>query len=234
MVPLPHIRISKFLDVQPMHILNRTSYHQEPRKAFSWGILMVSRGSDCGALSQVLLVFSPTGILFLMKMPLKVLKQAGEKRDCNYGNIEVEISIKPQSSSDTTRTEVEDSDESQEQSQKVIHDELNETDDQLADYQLARDRWRREIRLVQRFGFADIMAHALMTELGPDLGEPSSYQEPMESEHKDKWFQAMEEMDSLTKNQTWKLVRRPPQQKLIGCRWIFKQKEGVINSRLDW
>ena len=34
-------------------------------------------------------------------------------------------------------------------------------------------------------------------------------------------------MQSLHKNQTWKLVDRPHNKKVIGCRWIFKKKPGI-------
>lgn len=36
-----------------------------------------------------------------------------------------------------------------------------------------------------------------------------------------------EEMASLHKNRTWILVDKPENQKLVGCKWIFKKKEGV-------
>ena len=36
-----------------------------------------------------------------------------------------------------------------------------------------------------------------------------------------------EEMKSLMKNETWILVDKPHQQKLVGCKGIFKRKEGI-------
>ena len=36
-----------------------------------------------------------------------------------------------------------------------------------------------------------------------------------------------EEMESLSKNQTWELVRKPDGQKLVSCKWIYKLKEGI-------
>lgn len=32
---------------------------------------------------------------------------------------------------------------------------------------------------------------------------------------------------SLNKNETWKLVEKPNNQKLVDCKWIYKLKEGV-------
>ena len=34
-------------------------------------------------------------------------------------------------------------------------------------------------------------------------------------------------MGSLRKNKTWILVDQPKKQKVVGCKWIFKKKEGI-------
>ena len=36
-----------------------------------------------------------------------------------------------------------------------------------------------------------------------------------------------EELESLHKNQTWELVEKPVDQKIVGCKWIFKKKDGI-------
>ena len=36
-----------------------------------------------------------------------------------------------------------------------------------------------------------------------------------------------DEMDILMKNKTWELVDKPKQQKLVGCKWIYKKKEEI-------
>ncbi|CAM8989115.1 unnamed protein product [Rhodiola kirilowii] len=36
-----------------------------------------------------------------------------------------------------------------------------------------------------------------------------------------------EEIQSLNKNKTWDLVKKPAGVKLVGCKWIFKYKEGI-------
>jgi hypothetical protein len=42
------------------------------------------------------------------------------------------------------------------------------------------------------------------------------------------WLKAVnEEMDSLVKNQTWKLGKLPKNQRVVGCKWIFKKREGI-------
>lgn len=36
-----------------------------------------------------------------------------------------------------------------------------------------------------------------------------------------------QEMKSLNKNKTWKLVNRPKDRKLVSCKWIYKLKPGL-------
>ena len=35
-------------------------------------------------------------------------------------------------------------------------------------------------------------------------------------------------MNSLKKNQTWVLAGKPKRQKLVGCKWIYKRKAGIL------
>ena len=110
------------------------------------------------------------------------------------------------------------------------HFESENTDEggDLSSYQLLRDRGRREIKTLARFAQADLIAHALNVGKKLDLNEPSTFEEACQREDKDLWLAAMkEEMQSLHKNQTWKLVDRPSNKKVIGCRWIFKKKPGI-------
>ena len=37
-------------------------------------------------------------------------------------------------------------------------------------------------------------------------------------------------MASLYKNETWELVKKPANRRVVGCKWIFKIKEGLIGS----
>ena len=49
----------------------------------------------------------------------------------------------------------------------------------------------------------------------------------MASNDSSKWLIAMkQEMESLAKNETWDIVEAPKKKKIVGCKWIFKRKEG--------
>ena len=61
--------------------------------------------------------------------------------------------------------------------------------------------------------------------------EPRSYAKVVRSKYVRQWQQPMsEEMQSLYKNNTWVLVPKPKDQRVIDCKWIFKVKEGLTSS----
>ncbi|MCI73779.1 hypothetical protein A2U01_0095043, partial [Trifolium medium] len=54
------------------------------------------------------------------------------------------------------------------------------------------------------------------------IAEPSCYEEAMHNEH---WKNAMDtELSALSKNNTRSLVKLPPHNRAIGCKWVFKLK----------
>ena len=61
--------------------------------------------------------------------------------------------------------------------------------------------------------------------------EPTDYVEALKN---DKWRQAMqEEINMINKHQTWELVPKPRDQKVIGVKWIFRTKlnpDGSVNK----
>ena len=114
------------------------------------------------------------------------------------------------------------------QGQEEEEDAQNEpatTGQQLGTYNLARDRQRRMIRPPQRFGHADMICYALNTAEEVEHEEPKSYKEAIKSKEKTLWLEAMkEELHSLSKNQTWTLVERPKNQRVVVCRWLLKKE----------
>ncbi|GKV28505.1 hypothetical protein SLEP1_g37549 [Rubroshorea leprosula] len=68
-------------------------------------------------------------------------------------------------------------------------------------YNIAIGRQRRETKPPKRYGYTDYVAYAL------------SVTEP--------------EIESLHKNQTWKLVKPPKGRRIVGCKSVFRRKEGI-------
>ena len=61
--------------------------------------------------------------------------------------------------------------------------------------------------------------------------EPFSLQEALSSSERENWMSAMEkEMKSLHENKVWNLVELPKDQKVVGSKWVFKQKVGANGS----
>ena len=110
----------------------------------------------------------------------------------------------------------------------VDEEETDKSDESLRDYVLSRDRVRRQIKPPQRLGHTDLIAFALSAADTLETEEPSTVSDAKKSVDWPKWKMAMEEeMESLLKNDTWALVNKPKDQRLIGCKWIFKRKPGI-------
>ncbi|KAK0583900.1 hypothetical protein LWI29_004754 [Acer saccharum] len=111
---------------------------------------------------------------------------------------------------------------------QVEEDQIQPEDtiDPLADYELVRDRVRRDVIPNSKYSNADFISFALCTGLNIDNTEPRTFDEAVSSIDKARWLNAMrDEMDSLAKNNTWSLVKKPEKQKIIACKWIFKIKD---------
>lgn len=157
-------------------------------------------------------------------MPLK--KDTTQKPNSEIRNESIEIEVeKEKIDNHSSITE-----------QHESETEIESTQSELNNYQLARDRQRREIHPPNKFGYADIVdftAFALCTASEIENSEPASYAEAINSKDRRKWIQAInEEMDSLIKNKTWTLVHKPEGQRLIGCKWIFKRKDDTNGSNI--
>lgn len=110
--------------------------------------------------------------------------------------------------------------ESEDKSEEVMED--------LSNYQLAKDKVRRETVKPARFTDDSEAAFALSVSKEIDCNEPRSYEEAMRSKDSEKWNARMDdEMESLRKNRTWDLVDLPKGKKTIGCKWIYKYKPGI-------
>ncbi|CAA7062683.1 unnamed protein product [Microthlaspi erraticum] len=95
-------------------------------------------------------------------------------------------------------------------------------------YHLVRDRDRRVIKAPRRFDDEDYFAEALYTTEDGFSVEPDCYTEAKLDSNWEMWKLAMnDEMESLVKNNTWTVVPRPVNQRVIGCKWIYKYKLGI-------
>ncbi|KAH9802591.1 Integrase catalytic domain-containing protein [Citrus sinensis] len=102
---------------------------------------------------------------------------------------------------------------------------------QESDYQLTRDRKKRQIKPTKRFGHADLIALALVAAHDIADEEPKTFKEALESSNKKEWLAAMDdEIASLNKNKTWELVKKPVNRRVVGCKWIYKVKECLTQA----
>lgn len=68
--------------------------------------------------------------------------------------------------------------------------------------------------------FLHLLHHAINVE-----DDPKSIEEAYSQPDSDKWKEAVrKELQSLEDMGTWKLVDRPPNQKVIGCKWVLRKK----------
>ncbi|KAH9705871.1 reverse transcriptase Ty1/copia-type domain-containing protein [Citrus sinensis] len=134
-------------------------------------------------------------------------------------HFEVELS-KTEDGKNTSHTgETQGSDETNAQSQEHIS---------IQDYQFTRDRQKRQVRAPERLGYADLIAYALTAAHEVDQEEPKTYEESVACKESAQWIKAMEdEMDSLYKNGTWKLIQKLEGKKVVGCKWVYKVKDEI-------
>lgn len=86
-------------------------------------------------------------------------------------------------------------------------------------YQLARDREKRTIRPPRKYIFLDLIAYALSAAHEINDDEPRTYLEVMTSKNRLNWERAMdEEIESLMKNETQELVRKPEKKRTVSCK----------------
>lgn len=99
---------------------------------------------------------------------------------------------------------------------------------ELKTYQLVRDMERIAIKMLRKYGITYLISYALTVADEVNSRDPLSHREAMCCEDKLKWYATMQdEITSLKKNNTWILVEKPPNKKLVSSKWIFKLKAGA-------
>lgn len=105
---------------------------------------------------------------------------------------------------------------------------------EIQDYQLVTDRQRREIKAFKRYAYAHLIAYALTEAHELENDELRTYKEVVSGRDSERWIKAMkEEIESLYKNNTWKLVKKPDNMKVVRCKWIYKIKPGIPGVELE-
>ncbi|KAG7533289.1 Integrase catalytic core [Arabidopsis thaliana x Arabidopsis arenosa] len=144
-----------------------------------------------------------------------------DKESTGQGGANSEGTESGTETNEETESEEEGESNPEQESQEEQHESLD-------DYMLTRDRDRRVIKPPTRFDGSHYVAYALTCAEDLEIDEPRSVGEARRSKYWKKWEQAMiEEMRSLDKNETWEIVSKPDKKKIVGCKWIFKLKEGI-------
>lgn len=99
--------------------------------------------------------------------------------------------------------------------------------DNLINEDVRQLRNRNEIRPPARYCDNEFIACSAIIE------EPQTFDQAVSSPESKQWYEAMkEEMLSLEKNNTWKLVPLPNNRKPIGCKWVYRIKQKP-NGKID-
>jgi hypothetical protein len=70
---------------------------------------------------------------------------------------------------------------------------------------------------------------------GPEKEEPATYKQACKSADIDNWKMAMdEEMDALSRNNTWEVVPIPKDRHIVGSKWVFKIKRDEQGAIARW
>ncbi|KAF3668075.1 hypothetical protein FXO37_09705 [Capsicum annuum] len=136
-----------------------------------------------------------------------------------YEQVEVELGIpsEPSSSSTVEQNTV----ENLKVEPKVVTSEVEPNE-----YSIETHRPRRQILRPERY--EDYVAFTFsVAQETEEIGEPSNYSEVVSGTDSAKWLIAMnEEIESFHKNGTWSLVKPSSGSGIIGCKWVFKKKNG--------
>src|SRR5271154_7031662 len=89
---------------------------------------------------------------------------------------------------------------------------------------------RRSERLAKTRAFYEGGFAAFLAQVAASIA-PVHYKDVMNRRDRRQWEKAMDaEIKSILRNNTWKLVARPPGKKVIGSRWTYKLKHGGLHK----
>ncbi|KAE8654775.1 glutamate-ammonia ligase family protein [Hibiscus syriacus] len=211
------------IDYDSLHVFGSTAYYYvkesklDPRakKAIFMGITSGVKGYRLWCPETKKIIFSRDVTFDESIMLRKVTLEKLEHTDGTPKQVEFEGSrIDPASKEtdvDSPMVE-EESDEEEVQTQEPPHQHES----------IALRKGKRTIRQPARY--TDMVSFASLIAID-DV--PATFNEAVQSSEHKKWRIAMnEEMQSLQKNQTWKLASLPKGKKAIGCKWVYAKKDG--------
>ncbi|KAH9781301.1 hypothetical protein KPL71_008412 [Citrus sinensis] len=165
-------------------------------------------------------------VIFNENATLEIKKSTGTDAQKDKEKTKVQFEVEPYN-----REASEDEDNTDQGFDDHENDRGRQTEAQHQEYQLIRDREKRKVKAPLRYGYADLIAYALTASHQIDDDEPKNYKEAIQGPYKDEWKKAMdEEIYSLKKNNTWELVKRPANSKTVGCKWIYRVKDGLTTT----
>uniref|UniRef100_A0A803P8Y2 Reverse transcriptase Ty1/copia-type domain-containing protein n=1 Tax=Cannabis sativa TaxID=3483 RepID=A0A803P8Y2_CANSA len=104
--------------------------------------------------------------------------------------------------------------------------------DNLKSYKLSRDRTQREVKALDGYRHADLIAFLFHVANHIVREKPTNYAQAMKSKGRKKWNKVMlEEMHFLKKNWTWDVISMSEDGKVIGC--IDEKKAFQVYKRHD-
>lgn len=165
--------------------------------------------------------YSPTGYRLWDPIKKKIISGYDIVFDENYFIFEREAPDMYIPNIETTR-EITDTEEEEEKPNDSCHEEVeSEVEDNTTDLLETQKRKRNPPKYLEDY---DTTYFAMNVESYVE-NLPQTLEECQMRPDSNHWKEAIEsEMESLIKNDTWTLVRRPENAKIISCRWLFKVK----------
>ncbi|KAE8684117.1 hypothetical protein F3Y22_tig00111151pilonHSYRG00072 [Hibiscus syriacus] len=210
-------------DYDSLHVFGSTAYYHvkesklDPRakKAIFMGITSGVKGYRLWCPETKKIIFSRDVTFDESTMLRKVTSEKLEQTDGTPKKVEFEgskfVPTSKENDVDSPMVE-EESDEEEVQTQEPPQQHES----------IALRKGKRTIRQPARY--ADMVSFASPIAID-DV--PATFNEAVQSSEHKKWRIAMnEEMQSLQKNQTWKLASLPKGKKAIGCKWVYAKKDG--------
>lgn len=129
--------------------------------------------------------------------------------------------------SETIKTDIVAKESSSNVEDPVNYDNLSNNEDKP----VIETRSKRKIVPVSRYG--NPVSHFIYINY-IDANVPDTFEEAMSSHDYKQWQVAMDsEINSLNKNNTWQIVERPKDKKVIDVKWVYKRKcNNVYKARL--